>query len=167
MLFVRAFLGSQKSWAEGTRISQIRTPGFYTRRNIPHTPGLPITNIPHQSLLPFVITDEPPITYCSHSELVLYSRVHSWCHILLQALNNYVKQKFSQVWVIISLTVYLTNNRSSHFCISRKIQTQELMTPGRPNECVQIIQHSSSPIYPWAESNLPLKSSLPWIEMQM
>ena len=106
-------------------------------------------------------TDEPPITYCSHSELIFYSRVHSWCHILLQALNNYVKQKFSQVWVIISLIVYLTNNRSSHICISRKIQTQELMTPGRPNECVQIIQHSSSPIYPWAEGNLPLKSSLP------
>ncbi|XP_055423914.1 target of Nesh-SH3 isoform X2 [Bubalus kerabau] len=29
------------------------------------------------------------------------------------------------------------------------------MTPGRPNECVQIIQHSSSPIYPWAEGKRP------------
>ena len=69
--------------------------GAIALRNIPHSPGLPITNILHQSLLPFVITDEPPITYCSHSELIFYSRVHSWCCILLQALNKYVKQKFS------------------------------------------------------------------------
>ena len=57
-------------------------------------------------------------------------------------------------------SLHLTNSKSSHFFISRKIQTQGLMTPGRPNECVQIIQHSSSPIYPWAEGEFSLKSGL-------
>ena len=90
---------------------------FYAHRNIPHTPGLPVTNIPHQNLLPFVITDEPPITYHSHSELISYSRVHSWCCILLQALNKYVKQKFTQVLVIINLIVYISQIIDLHISV--------------------------------------------------